>query len=170
MAAQGPGRAVWRRVSPAQGQVLDLLHARVAEPYAPHLHEEFSIGAVSRGTEAIRYRGALHYAGPGGVVILEPGEPHTGEPADPSGFVYRVMYPAADLLSDGSAWKPRFRDPVVIDPWLAGELRRVHAALSQTAEPLEAESRLSLLLGELVGRPACAPGLTAEGCGMRGCG
>jgi hypothetical protein len=40
-------RAVWRRVSPAAGQVLDLLHARVAEPYAPHLHGEFSIGACS---------------------------------------------------------------------------------------------------------------------------
>jgi hypothetical protein len=33
-------RAVWTRVGPVAGQVLDLLHARVTEPYAPHLHEE----------------------------------------------------------------------------------------------------------------------------------
>jgi len=32
-------RAVWSRVGPVSGQVLDLLHARVAQPYAPHLHE-----------------------------------------------------------------------------------------------------------------------------------
>jgi AraC-like DNA-binding protein len=150
------GRAVWTRVSPVPGQTLDLLHARVAEPYAPHVHEEFAVGACTEGLEVIRYRGSLHYSGPGSVVILEPGEPHTGEPADPSGFVYRVMYPAADLLSDEPARAPQFCEPVIIDPALADGLRRVHAALSQgTVEPLEAESRLSWLLGELVRRHAC---------------
>ena len=38
------GRAVWRRACPA-GQALDLLHARVAEPYAPHVHEQYAAGA-----------------------------------------------------------------------------------------------------------------------------
>jgi len=94
------GRAVWRRACPA-GQALDLLHARVAEPYAPHLHEEYAVGACTAGREVIRYRGALHYAGPGSVVVLEPGEAHTGGPADPPDFTYRVMYPAAGLLAEG---------------------------------------------------------------------
>lgn len=152
--APAPGRAVWTRVNSGHGQVLDLLHARVAGHYAPHLHGEFAVGACTEGTEVIRYRGALHYAGPGSVVILEPGEPHTGGPADAPGFVYRVMYPAAELLADGLNAAPRFREPVVIDPVLALELRRVHAALSQAVEPLEAESRLSWLLGALVRRHA----------------
>jgi AraC-like DNA-binding protein len=147
---------VWRRVSPVPGQVLDLLHARVVEPYAPHLHEEFAVGACTEGVEVIRYRGRLHYSGPGSLVILEPGDPHTGAPADPAeGFVYRVMYPTTDLLSDGSARTPRFREPVVIDPELAAGLRGVHAALTRGGlayEPLEVESRLSWLLGELVRR------------------
>jgi AraC-like DNA-binding protein len=138
--------------------VLDLLHARVVEPYAPHLHEEFAVGACTEGVEVIRYRGRLHYSGPGSLVILEPGDPHTGAPADPAeGFVYRVMYPTTDLLSDGSARTPRFREPVVIDPELAAGLRRVHAALTRgglASEPLEVESRLSWLLGELVRRHA----------------
>jgi AraC-like DNA-binding protein len=155
MPAQDQGRAVWTRVSPGQGQVLDLLHARVAGHYAPHLHGEFAVGACTEGTE-VRYRGTLHYAGPGSVVILEPGEPHTGGPAGESGFVYRVMYPAAEFLSDGLARPPRFREPVVIDPVLSLELRRVHATLSQAVEPLEAESRLSWLLGTLVRRHAAA--------------
>ena len=90
------GRAVWRRACPS-GQVLDLLHARVTEPYAPHVHEEYAVGACTAGREVIRYRGALHYAGPGSVVVLEPGEAHTGGPADPPDFTYRVMYPAAGL-------------------------------------------------------------------------
>jgi AraC-like DNA-binding protein len=150
---QQPARPQWRRVSLAQGHVLDLLHARVAQAFAPHVHEAFALGACTDGLEAISYRGGLHYAGPGSVVILEPGEPHTGGPAAGPGFVYRVMYPEADLLADGLQ-VPRFPEPVVMDPELARGLRRVHAALSQDPEPLEAESRLSWLLGELVGRHA----------------
>jgi AraC-like DNA-binding protein len=168
MPAQGQGRAVWTRVSPVAGPVLDLLHARVAGHYAPHMHNEFAVGTCTEGTEVIRYRGALHYAGPGSVVILEPGEPHTGGPADGPGFVYRAMYPAAELLSDGLARPPRFREPVVIDPLLSLELRRVHAALSRAAEPLEAESRLSWLFGELVRRHASSapPAYEVRGAGQ----
>jgi AraC-like DNA-binding protein len=175
------GRAVWRRACPA-GQALDLLHARVAEPYAPHLHEEYAVGACTAGREVIRYRGTLHYAGPGSVVVLEPGEAHTGGPADPPDFTYRVMYPAEGLLAEGLLAEgllaegllaggrlaggrlaqgarrlPRFREPVIADPGLAAELRRLHAALGAglgETEPLEAESRLSWLLGELVRRHA----------------
>jgi AraC-like DNA-binding protein len=152
------GQGVWRRACPA-GQALDLLHARVTEPYAPHVHEEYAVGACTAGREVIRYRGALHYAGPGSVVVLEPGEAHTGAPADPPAFTYRVMYPAAGLLSDGMWRTPRFREPVVADPGLAAELRRLHAALGAgllETRPLEAESRLSWLLGELVRRHACS--------------
>src|SRR5690242_13064108 len=148
------GRAVWRRACPA-GQALDLLHARVAEPYAPHVHEEYAVGACTAGREVIRYRGALHYAGPGSVVVLEPGEAHTGAPADPPDFTYRVMYPATGLLPGQT---PRFREPVIADPVLAAELRRLHAALGAglaETQPLEAESRLSWLLGELVRRHGC---------------
>jgi AraC-like DNA-binding protein len=52
---------------------------------------------------------------------------------------------------------PRFREPVIADPGLAAELRRLHAALGAglgETEPLEAETRLSWLLGELVRRHA----------------
>ena len=118
-----PGRPEWRRVSLGRGHVLDLLYARVAQAFAPHVHEAFALGACTDGLEVISYRGGLHYAGPGSVVILEPGE-------------------------------PRFPEPVVMDPELAWGLRRVHAGLSQDPEPLEAESRLSWLLGELVRRHA----------------
>jgi len=155
VAATGSG--MWRRAC-AAGPALDLLHARVTEPYAPHVHEEYAVGACTAGREVIRYRGALHYAGPGSVVVLEPGEAHTGGPADPPDFTYRVMYPAAGLLAEGlSAKGPRFREPVIADPGLAAELRRLHAALGAglgETEPLEAESRLSWLFGELVRRHA----------------
>lgn len=161
VSAQQPARPEWRRVSLGQGHVLDLLHARVVQSFAPHVHEAFALGACTDGLEVISYRGGLHYSGPGSVVILEPGEPHTGAPAAGPGFVYRVMYPDPELLADGLAGGlvgglagPRFPEPVVMDPELAWGLRRVHAGLSRDPEPLEAESRLSWLLGELVRRHA----------------
>ncbi len=119
-------------------------------------------------------------------MILPPGEAHTGGPSDGTHFEYRVMYPAADLLADGAARPPRFPEPVVMDPSLAAGLRQVHAALSRAAsgtgplpsaplpgrplaggplpsasagtEPLETESQLCWLFGELVRRHAAPPG------------
>jgi AraC-like DNA-binding protein len=203
--------AVWARVSLAPGQVLDLLHARMVEPFAPHVHDGFSVGVCLEGLEMIRYRGRRHYAAPGSVVILPPGEAHTGGPSGGANFVYRVMYPSAELLADGAAGPPRFPEPVVMDPALATELRQAHVALSRTArgrgswpaepaghvpagaqplgldlsgpglagldlagpglagpglagpglagtEPLETESRLCWLFGELVRRHAASAG------------
>jgi AraC-like protein len=92
-----PGGAMWARVVPVEGTVL-YLRARMSWHYEPHIHEDYSIGACSEGLEVIRYRGTAHYAGPGSVVILEPGEPHTGGPADMSPFAYRAMYPAGALF------------------------------------------------------------------------
>ncbi len=202
---------MWARVSPAPGHVLDLLHARMAEQFAPHVHDGFSIGVCLEGLEMIRYRGRRHYAAPGSVVILPPGEAHTGGPSGGANFVYRVMYPTAELLGDGAARSPCFPEPVVTDRALAAELRRVHAALSRTvrvtgplrteppgtrppgtrlggtrprgtglawtepmgAEPLETESRLCWLFGELVRRHAALArpgGLTGPAGALPGTG
>jgi AraC-like DNA-binding protein len=132
--APEPSWAVWARVSPAPGQVLDLLHARMVQAFAPHVHDGFSIGVCLEGLEMIRYRGRRHYAAPGSVVILPPGEAHTGGPSGGANFVYRVMYPSTELLADGAARPLRFPEPVVMDPALATELRRAHAALSRAAQ------------------------------------
>jgi len=146
--------AEWTRVTDVGRCPLDLMQARMARRhYAPHLHEEFSIGVCTTGVEVIRYRGGLHRAGPGSVVILPPGEPHTGGP-DAGGFAYRVMYPRTELVADGTDRVPRFREPVVHDPRLAGALLRAYAALRGGTDPLEAESRLSAVLAALVRRYA----------------
>src|SRR6202012_6261848 len=66
------------------------------------------------------------------------------------------MYPGGDLLAELSGYSgtPRFREPVIADPLLAAELTRPDAELSGGADPLEAETRLSWLFGELVRRHA----------------
>ncbi|MEU5881035.1 AraC family transcriptional regulator [Spirillospora sp. NPDC047279] len=150
-----PDRAVWTRIGVVRGAPLDMLAARIgSRHYAPHAHDEYAIGVCTDGREVMRYRGERHFTGPGGLVLLEPGETHTGGPADAGGFAYRALYPSAALLSEDAAATPHFPDAFVHDEDLARELWRTHRALAQADDPLEAETRLLELLRVLVHRHA----------------
>lgn len=131
---------------------LDLLTARFARhEYAPHAHDEYTVGVTVGGLETIAYRGGRIVSGPGSIVVLEPGEMHTGGPAASEGYAYRALYAAPALLGDGTlgAALPYFPDPVLHDPELAAALCRTHTDLSAHPDPLEAESRLPWLLAAL---------------------
>lgn len=148
-------QASWTRARLGRcGPPLDLLTARFARHvYAPHAHEEFTVGVTVGGLEVIAYRGGHIRSGPGSIVVLEPGEMHTGGPAAPEGYAYQALYAASALLSDGTTGGlPHFREPVLNDPELACALRRAHTELSACPDPLEAESRLPWLLSALARR------------------
>ncbi|MER7486592.1 AraC family transcriptional regulator [Streptomyces sp. NPDC126497] len=143
------------------GPPLDLLTARFSRhEYAPHAHEEFTVGVTVGGLETIAYRGGRIVSGPGSIVVLEPGEMHTGGPAAPEGYSYRALYAAPALLTDGTpgGGLPHFRDPVLDDPELAAALRRAHTDVSSCPDPLEAESRIPWLLTALARRHSTARG------------
>lgn len=143
-----------------RGPALDLLTARFdRHVYAPHAHDEFTVGVTVGGLEFIDYRGGRVHSGPGSIVVLEPGEMHTGGPAGPAGgYAYRALYAAPALLADGTLGSGvrHFREPVLDDPELAAALLRAHAGLSTDPDPLEAESRLPWLLTALARRHSTA--------------
>lgn len=144
--------AVWTRVAGVGAEPLDLFDARFTRGhFTMHSHDEYSIGVCTDGTEVIRHRGALHHFGPGTVVVIEPGEAHTGGPADADGFAYRVMYPAVDIFSGEL---PHFPDLVQFDPQLAAQLHAAHESLSSGDDLIEAESRLTMALAALLARHA----------------
>ncbi|MGV9880034.1 AraC family transcriptional regulator [Streptomyces sp. NPDC003006] len=147
-------QALWSRAPLGpDGESLDLLTARFERHrYAPHYHEEFSVGVCVGGSELIDYRGDRLHVGPGSIVVLAPGEVHTGGPGATGGYAYRAMYPTLPLLAEGTETPPHFPDPVVDDPELAAALRAAHTELSAHADPLEAESRLPWLLTALTRR------------------
>ncbi|MEV5434491.1 AraC family transcriptional regulator [Streptomyces sp. NPDC052682] len=159
-----PGRAQeqahWTRSRLGRcGPPLDLLTARFdRHVYAPHAHAEYTIGVTVGGLEVIAYRGGRVHSGPGSLVVLEPGEMHTGGPAAPDGYAYRALYAAPALLADGTLGTglPHFRDAVLDDPELAAALRLAHRDLSACPDPLEAESRLPWLLTALARRHSTA--------------
>ncbi|WP_437068906.1 AraC family ligand binding domain-containing protein [Streptomyces sp. enrichment culture] len=152
-------QARWTRARLGRcGPPLDLLTARFQRHvYAPHAHGEFTIGVCVGGTEIIDYRGGHIRTGPGSIVVLAPGEMHTGGPgSDSHGYAYRALYAAPALLTEGTLGLPHFREPLLDDPELAAALRLTHTELAACPDPLEAESRLPWLLTALTRRHSTA--------------
>ncbi|WP_151481867.1 helix-turn-helix domain-containing protein [Streptomyces albicerus] len=156
--AGGREHAVWTRATLGRtGRPLDLLTARFdRHRYAPHAHEEFTIGVCVGGSEIIDYRGGRIHAGPGSIVVLSPGEMHTGGPATSDGYAYRALYAEVPLLTEGTWSVPHFRDAILDDPELAAALRLTHTELSACPDPLETESRIPWLLTALARRHSTA--------------
>ncbi|MEU5531946.1 AraC family transcriptional regulator [Streptomyces sp. NPDC020362] len=152
--------ALWTRARLGRcGPPLDLLTASFRRHvYAPHAHEEYTVGVCVGGCEVIDYRGGHIRTGPGTIVVLEPGEMHTGGPGTTTdGYAYRALYAEPTLLADGTlGGLPHFREPLLDDPELATALRLTHAELSACPDPLEAESRLPWLLTALARRHSTA--------------
>ncbi|MFJ3668196.1 AraC family transcriptional regulator [Streptomyces sp. NPDC090106] len=152
-------RAEWTRARLGRcGPRLDLLTASFDKHvYAPHAHDEFTVGVCVGGSEIIDYRGGRFETGPGSIVVLAPGEVHTGGPGNATdGYAYRALYAATSLLSDGTLGVPHFPEPALDDPELAHALRLTHTELSACPDPLEAESRLPWLLTALARRHSTA--------------
>ncbi|MFE9447909.1 AraC family transcriptional regulator [Streptomyces sp. NPDC006739] len=154
-------QALWTRARMGRcGPPLYLLTARFDQHvYAPHAHEEFTIGVCVGGSEVIDYRGGHIRTGPGAIVVLAPGEVHTGGPATATdGYAYRALYAEAALLADGTlGGVPHFPDPLIADdPELTAAIRLAHTELARCPDPLEAESRLPWLLTALARRHSTA--------------
>ncbi|MFE2422183.1 helix-turn-helix domain-containing protein [Streptomyces hokutonensis] len=149
-------QALWTRARLGHcGPPLDLLTARFdRHVYAPHAHEEFTIGVCVDGSELIDYRGGHIRTAPGSIVVLAPGEMHTGGPGSTTaGYAYRALYADPALLTDGTlGGVPHFREPLLDDAELARAFRLAHTELSACPDPLEAESRLPWLLTALARR------------------
>ncbi|OSC67740.1 hypothetical protein B5181_15580 [Streptomyces sp. 4F] len=103
------------------GPPLDLLTARFdRHVYAPHAHDEYTVGVTVGGLEVIAYRGGHIHSGPGSIVVLEPGEVHTGGPAAPEGYSSRATddtVPGADRVA--RAVRDRLADELLAPPSLA---------------------------------------------------
>lgn len=125
--------------------------------FAPHFHEEYVVNALLAGAQAYRHRGGNHIAGVGALVLMNPGEVHTGECAHQQGWAYRGFYPSAALIgqlaseiSGQPAATPYFRDTVVLDPQLAAQLNQLHALLRDSRDTLQRESALYAVFSQVV--------------------
>lgn len=150
------------------GQV-ELLRARyITHSFSRHTHEGFAIGIIEQGAEQFYYRGATHVAPAGSIVLINPGEVHTGHAADDDGWVYRMLYPEATLLQQAASEAagrergiPYFPQPVIRDAHLTRLIRQLHRTLEQSDSHLARQAQFLETLVQLVLRHADdRPGLS----------
>ena len=156
--------------------------------YGPHFHDAWSIGAIDYGACAFTVRDAPHLAQAGDLVVIAPGDVHTGGTSEtPLG--YRMLYVEPSWLDDharallGAAAAfdgPVIRDPALCAQWLAalapqdmdeaGRAERISAALfallrghARAAGPMASEDEdvCDQLRARMAQDPACAPDLEA---------
>lgn len=141
---------------------LDCLYAEyLTFSFAPHFHEGFAIGVIENGADVFDYRGAERIAAAGDIMLINPAEVHNGHAIDASGWTFRIMYVAPELmrkvreeLTGKAADIPFFSKTVVRDDSTARRILRLHRALENSASLLERESLFLLAMMQLITRHA----------------
>ncbi|WP_328378876.1 AraC family transcriptional regulator [Streptomyces sp. NBC_00440] len=135
---------------------VDLLHARyIRKSFPRHTHESFVMAAITYGVEAFHNRTELVRAGPGQLALVNPDTAHTGFAGVPEGWIYRTLYPSAELIAEVAAdistlrGSVGFTSPVVDDPEAARLVVGVHRAAEQ-GNALAADSLLRLAVARLL--------------------
>lgn len=154
---------MWR--APDIGKV-DLLKAHyITHEFPRHTHDGYVIGVIEHGAEAFNYRGELHVAAAGEIVVVNPGEVHTGHSYEEGGWIYRTFYPSIDLLRridrelpGNRGDYPVFPKAVISDPETAALLRRMHATLETSDSALERQSFFTDALARFISRHASPAG------------
>lgn len=146
----------WRDAALAD---LEVLRARyVTHSFSRHTHDGYAIGIIEAGTEEFFYRGATHQAHRGDLVIIHPGEVHTGHAGEAAGWCYRMLYPSVDWVMQaaeglaGSASEPHFFQPVIRNSALVNQFRHLHQALETSDSQLERQSCLLAWISRLIQR------------------
>ncbi len=155
--------AEWSRyyVRPQLHGIAFIHAAFVTHAFPWHAHDHYAIGVIETGSQTFSCRGGKHATPAGGLFVVHPDEPHTGEPASPAGFIYRTFYPtvalmarAAEELVGGRSSSPYFSAAVIVDPDLARRFVALQRTLIAEAGTLEGETRLLGALATLIVRHA----------------
>jgi AraC-like DNA-binding protein len=153
-----PGAGDWAHYfRPKSLPGVEVLHATfVTHRYGAHLHRAWTVAAVDSGAASFNLESGHHTAGAGSIFLIPPHAMHTGEPASPAGYRYRVVYldPGACSggLPDPLTSRPRRRLPVVVrNEQLRAQLARLHGSLALPGSSLEQGEMLAAVVRELAG-------------------
>lgn len=139
---------------------LNALHAVfTTHAFARHWHDYYVIGLVDAGVQSFSCRRGRYLTPQGGLILLNPGDAHTGEvAASTPSFTYRALYPTATRLAALMAELgrpdelPNFPSARVDDTALAAEIRLLHAELGAQRAPIARETRWLAVLTTLITR------------------
>lgn len=133
---------------------LELLHAStITHDYPPHMHEEYSIGVVLRGTETTICRSSSHRACRGDVVLINAEQVHSNKSLATEYRVFKVRPKTLEgLVREAGGGSPDFPKLVVSDPLLFQALLYLHRKLEHNGSALEQESEFISTMALLLKR------------------
>lgn len=163
----------------ASGTPVELMRTWYRTQVFPrHSHDYFTLGVMLRGVGTLWYRGADRILRPGHVVVIPPGEVHTGGMARGNDLLsyFAVHLPAevlaicADAHGMRGGRAPDVAAAIIHDPDLGAALRRLDVAMraAPTADEEAGAEALNDAIGLLVRRyadctrPTPAPEPTRE--------
>lgn len=157
MAAQDLERIEWSSAPDLPG--IELLLAERCTRRWHVFHETYTVCTLlnlSGGDTEWRYRGRLHKAKAGQLMLMEPGEVHANTRPKYPPCDFRVVLVPARTVEDAALElgmrRPQWRSGHAVDPALHHSFARLHASLERHASRLERESRFVACIGGLLER------------------
>jgi len=149
----------WR--APEYGD-MELMNATFINHRFPlHFHEEYAICVIERGRYEFHYAGNREQVTAGSMVLINPGEVHSGHALDEKGWSYRAFYPGVTLMKQiarditGTDWEmPTFTAPQIRDPQLSQQLGTLHRAIEHSKVRLVKDTILREAMGLLIRKHA----------------
>ncbi|HAU5563490.1 TPA: AraC family transcriptional regulator [Serratia fonticola] len=138
---------------------MEILRARCYEhSYPPHFHDEFVIAAFARGAQRTRICRQQGIAAAGTVMVILPGEVHTGEAVQrEEGWDYCAFYPSAALVNEiaesqiaGKGELNFGAEGMRYDPLLAQQMLQASAVMQESPDAVEKECALFQVLSTLI--------------------
>ncbi|GAB4543488.1 MAG: AraC family transcriptional regulator [Parvularculaceae bacterium] len=114
-----------------------------------HEHDEYMFGIVERGSLDLTCGGRRQNIGPGCVVVLNPGDPHTGK-SGPDGWACRDIRIRPETVCSilGLDLAPKLSRNIVHCDRLRMEIATVYDALANTHDLMTRESAVARLVAE----------------------
>jgi AraC-like DNA-binding protein len=141
-------------------QGLELLSARFFHHEFPrHTHGYFVIGINEAGNHGNFYRGGTQHIAPESIVLINPGEVHTGFTEGNETWCYRAFYPSVELvqtlakeLIGQTAAVPYFAEPIIYDADLFTMMLNAHRALEAAEDAMDCQVQWRTAISELIWR------------------
>jgi len=125
---------------------LELMKASYTDHHFPkHFHEWYVVEIVEHGLNACFCDGQQYETPAGSILLINPGEIHTGYSVGGRLLQYRCFYPYPKHFESN----PFFTQRVISDRSLFERLRRAHSELERESDALASESIVSSVLNAL---------------------
>ncbi|MCC6613916.1 MAG: AraC family transcriptional regulator [Anaerolineae bacterium] len=131
----------------------------VQHAFPPHAHDYFVLGIIEQGVQSFTYQRERLVTLPGRLIVINPGEIHTGEAATADGFTYRALYPTPQMMEAMAAefavkpaGLPEFSGGIADDAELFRWMQGLHHLSEDAPTSLELEDGLTRFFVRLMQR------------------